>query len=85
VWSQEAYVKASSPGANDNFGRSLALSDDGATLVIGAAAEDRAATGIDGDQADNAASKSGAAYVFTRSAASWAQQPYLKGFQYRCQ
>ena len=36
----------------------------GDMLVIGAILEDSAATGIDGNQADNSAPDSGAAYVF---------------------
>ena len=76
VWSQQAYVKASNAGAGDAFGFSLAL--DGDTLAVGANAEDSAATGVNGDQTSNAASGSGAAYVFVRSGASWSQQAYLK-------
>ncbi len=75
-WAQEAYLKASNTGAGDRFGSSLALS--GNTLAIGAYLEDSAATGINGDQTDNAASNSGAVYVFRRSGASWAQEAYLK-------
>jgi hypothetical protein len=61
----------------DQFGSSVALSDDGLTMVIGAPAEDsRSATEPD----DDSLVDSGAAYVFTRSArdADWAQQAYLK-------
>jgi hypothetical protein len=42
----------------------VALSADGATLAASARAEDSAATGIDGDQADDAAPDAGAVYVF---------------------
>jgi hypothetical protein len=78
TWSQQAYVKASNTGATDNFGWAVALSGDGNTLAVGARAEDSAATGIGGDQASNAASNSGAAYVFTRSGTTWSQQAYVK-------
>ena len=61
VWSQQAYVKASNTEARDFFG-SVAV--DGDTLAVGANVEDSSATGIDGDQADNSAAGSGAAYVF---------------------
>ena len=61
TWSQQAYVKASSTGA-DGFGTSVALSGD--TLAAGATAEDSAATGINGDEADNSARNAGAVYVF---------------------
>jgi len=75
-WTQQAYLKASTPGASDIFGCALTLSGD--TLVVGARQEDSVATGINGDQTDNNASDSGAAYVFTRVNGSWAQQAYLK-------
>jgi hypothetical protein len=78
TWTQQAYVKASNTGAGDNFGASLALSGEGGTLAIGAIAEDSAATGIDGNQADNTLSGAGAAYVFTRSGTTWSQQAYVK-------
>jgi hypothetical protein len=78
TWSQQAYLKASNTGANDSFGRAVALSGDGNTLAVGAQQEDSAATGIGGNQASNAAGNSGAAYVFTRSGAAWSQQAYVK-------
>lgn len=78
-WLPQAYVKASNPGSNDRFGHALALSDDGATLAVSALGESSAATGVGGDQADDAASGSGAAYTFVRSGANvWSQQAYIK-------
>ncbi len=62
IWSQQARLKASNPDLDDEFGSSVALS--GGTLVVGATAEDSNATGVNGDQANNSASGSGAAYVF---------------------
>ncbi len=77
AWSQQAYLKASNPGANDAFGTSLALWGD--TLVVGAPGEDSSATGMNGDQTNNLAVDAGAAYVFVRDAAgAWSQQAYLK-------
>jgi trimeric autotransporter adhesin len=76
-WSQQAYVKASNTEAFDEFGTSVAVSGD--TLAVGAPMEDSASTGVDGDQADNAAMSSGAVYVFTRDAGGlWIQQAYIK-------
>ncbi|MCF6262496.1 MAG: FG-GAP repeat protein [Xanthomonadales bacterium] len=75
-WQQQAYIKASNTDSNDQFGRSVAISGD--TVVIGAFNEDSNATGVDGDQANNAAAVSGAAYIFTRTGTSWEQQAYLK-------
>jgi len=78
VWGQQAYVKASNTGADDNFGFSVALSADGNTLAVGAPLEDSNATGIDGAQGDNNAPDAGAVYVFTRSGVTWSQQAYVK-------
>lgn len=76
TWSQQAYLKASNPDQQDSFGISVALS--GNTLVVGAEAEDSGATGVGGNQADNSAIDSGAAYVFVRNGTTWSQQAYLK-------
>jgi len=76
VWTQQAYLKASNPGVGDYFGNSVAVSGD--TVVVGAFREDSNATRVNGDQADNSAGSSGAAYVFRRSGTTWRQQAYLK-------
>lgn len=76
TWTQQAYLKASNSGAGDAFGGSVALS--GNTLAVGAILEDGAAAGIDGDQAGDGLSNSGAVYVFVRAGATWSQQAYLK-------
>ena len=76
VWAQQAYIKASNTGANDQFGYSVSLAGD--TLAVGAPLEDSNATGIDGNGANNTATDSGAAYVFTRTGTTWAQQAYVK-------
>ncbi|MFK5981959.1 MAG: hypothetical protein QM499_03510 [Flavobacteriaceae bacterium] len=78
VWVQQAYIKASNPGALDAFGNTLNLSGDGNTLVVGSSYEDSSATGINGDQTNNSATNSGAVYVFTRSSGVWTQQAYIK-------
>jgi hypothetical protein len=78
TWAQQAYLKASNTGAGDKFGSRVALSGDGSTLPVGAREEDSNATGVNGTQADNSASASGAVYVFTRTGSTWAQQVYVK-------
>jgi cysteine-rich repeat protein len=79
VWTQQAYVKASTAGANDEFGFSVALNEDGSTLAVGTHYEDSNAVGIGGNQADNSNSNSGAAYVFVRNGQGvWTQQAYVK-------
>jgi hypothetical protein len=62
VWTQVAYVKATNTDQLDHFGGSVALY--GTTLAVGAADEDSNAKGIGGDQLNNAAFGSGAAYLF---------------------
>jgi trimeric autotransporter adhesin len=85
---QVAYIKASNAEAADHFscggaldghtGNSVALSADGNTMAIGAHQESSNAKGINGNQNNNLAYASGAVYVFTRTATSWAQQAYIK-------
>jgi hypothetical protein len=75
TWSQQAYLKASNTGANDEFGYSVAVSGD--TVVVGATGEASSTTGVN-SLPNESASSSGAAYVFTRSGTSWSQQAYLK-------
>ena len=64
-WTAGAYIKADNTDAGDEFGSAVAISGDGHTLIVGAHQEDGAARGVNGNQADNSASDSGAAYVFT--------------------
>jgi pimeloyl-ACP methyl ester carboxylesterase len=71
-----AFLKASNPDAEDRFGEAVAIS--GNTVVVGARGEDSAANGVNGNQADNSISFSGAVYVFVRSGAGWTQQAYIK-------
>jgi hypothetical protein len=78
AWTQQANLKASNAGGGDFFGSSVRLSGDGNTLAVGAFQEDSAATGVNGNQADELAPGSGAVYVFTRSGAAWSQQAYVK-------
>ena len=76
TWSQQAYLKASNTQAGDHFGASAAVSAD--TVVVGAWGEASNATGINGDQNNNSATYSGAAYVFVRDGSTWSQQAYIK-------
>jgi hypothetical protein len=65
-WTQQAKLIANDGTADDHFGGSAALSQDGNTALIGA------------DNADmGGRSNQGAAYVFTRSGLSWTQQAKL--------
>jgi hypothetical protein len=84
VWSDAFYAKASTVAINidmfDYFGGALVLSADGNTLAVGAVGEDSEAVGINSDQANNLANRSGAVYVFNRDNADvWDVTPtYVK-------
>lgn len=75
-WAPQAYIKASNTASNDRFGFSVSLASD--SLAVGALLEDSAALGIDGDQTSDAATFSGAVYVFVRAGSAWSQQAYIK-------
>jgi hypothetical protein len=79
-WAQQAYVKASNTGFQDQFGSSVALSDDGDTLAVGTWGERSSGTGVNGDETDNSALNAGAAYVLVRDVMTegWTQQAYIK-------
>jgi hypothetical protein len=76
TWAPQAYIKPSNTRAFFYFGSALAL--DGDTLVVGAQGEDSNARGVNQNQANTSATNAGAAYVFTRSGATWSQQAYIK-------
>ena len=75
MWTQQAYLKASNPGAVDQFGQSVAISGD--TVVVGARYEDSSTTGVNTTPNESGV-ESGAAYVFVRNSGVWTQQAYLK-------
>jgi hypothetical protein len=64
TWVQRAYLKGSNTEAFDEFGSAIAITRDGKTLVVGARMEASTAKGVNGNQNDNSAPESGAAYVF---------------------
>jgi hypothetical protein len=84
TWSQQAYIKASNTDAGDEFGKSIALSDFGGRLAVGAPGEDGSGTGVNsGQQGDDGAPSAGAVYVFTFVSVSgvstgWQQEAYIK-------
>ena len=75
--SQQAYIKASNTGADDNFGFSVSLSSDGNTLAVGALNEDSSTTGIN-SAPNEGANAAGAVYTFVRDGVAWSQQAYIK-------
>ena len=62
TWAQEAYLKASNTDNNDQFGFSVAISDE--SLFVGAPGESSGAVGLNGNQDDNGTVGSGAIYIF---------------------
>ena len=74
------YFKASNATSNQMFGRGLAYSRDGNTLVVGAPFEDGTSVGVNGDQASTSPGIGiGAAYVFKKDVSgTWTQTAYLK-------
>ncbi|MDZ7829201.1 MAG: hypothetical protein U5K33_06850 [Halofilum sp. (in: g-proteobacteria)] len=61
-WGEEEYIEASVPAAGDVFGTSVALSEDGNILAVGAIGK------------DGGASQEGAAYLFTRGGSTWTER-----------
>ncbi|MEK7286381.1 MAG: Calx-beta domain-containing protein, partial [Nitrospirota bacterium] len=87
TWIADDSVKASNTGAGDFFGSSVALSDDGLTLAIGAPYEYGNATGVImnptgtlGAEMNNSAREAGAAYLYTRNivTSNWETKAYVK-------
>ena len=76
TWELEAVLSGEETEEMDAFGSSVSL--DGDTLIVGAFGEDGSSAGVNGDETDNDAEQSGAAYVFVREGTTWTQQAYLK-------
>jgi len=76
VWRQDAYLKASNTGAGDFFGSAVQVS--GNIVVVAANGEDSNSRGLNGDQLNELAPFSGAAYLFVRSQSGWKQHAYIK-------
>ena len=66
TWSQQAKIQASDAQANDNFGYSVDISNDGDTVIVGAYREDTGGT------------DAGSAYIYTRSGSTWSQQAKIQ-------
>jgi len=66
TWTQQAKIMASDAQGGDNFGRSVSISSDGNTAIVGAWQEDTGAAGA------------GAAYIFVRSGSTWTQQAKIQ-------
>ncbi len=85
TWSQQAYLKGSRNETSDGFGFAVGLSDDGNTVAVGAGDEACLTPGVDppGCMDDAPPGRGaniwvGAAYVFVRTGATWAEQTFIK-------
>ena len=67
TWTEQQKLLASDISTNGNFGRSVALSSDGNTAIVGA----------DNITSISPYSDNSAAYVFTRSGSTWTEQQRL--------
>ena len=65
-WTQQAKIMASDKQQNDYFGRSVSISDDGNTAIVGASGE------------DTGGASAGTAYIYARSGTSWTQQQRIQ-------
>ena len=74
-WGEAGYIKASNPEMWDAFGRAVALSGDGRTLVVGAPLEDSA---MPDQKGDNESPSAGAVYVYQGGVGAWEAPLYLK-------
>jgi hypothetical protein len=80
TWVQQAMVTASTPQVGVVFGKLVAISGDGGTLVVGAPSDSSTAAATDDSLTADRLVESGAAYVFARGrdSATWVQQAFLK-------
>lgn len=72
------YVKASNTDPNDYMGYSVALSDDGSTLAVGAFRDASNATGVNGNPFDNSMTSAGSVFIYRYDGSNWYQQAYIK-------
>ena len=77
VWSQSAYLKASNTGADDNFGRSVTISNDGGFILVGSMFEDGTNSCVSTSQ-NNSGTNRGALYLYSLIAGNW-----ISSFQFK--
>lgn len=79
-WHQTAYLKASNAERSDSLGVSVAISDDGNTLVATALDEDGMTTGINEfpEPDRDSDTSTGAVYAYVYANGRWTQQAYIK-------
>jgi len=75
---QQAYFKPKFNLDDEQFGASVALSDDGNTFAVGAFLNSSNASGINGNENDDSLSASGAVYIYIRNGDVWSRQAFIK-------
>lgn len=76
AWVERAYLEPFTE--RTNFGKALALSDDGTLLAIGSSFDNSGSGGVDANEFDNTAKHAGAVYLFRRDGSSWTREAYVK-------
>lgn len=80
LWTEQASLRSDNPGTRNRFGRSVALTADGNTLVVGAPGDASAGIGVfPAPLTDTSSPFTGAAHVFQRTGAVWARTAFVKG------
>lgn len=64
TWSQVRYIKAALPAVSPIFSQAVTISGDAGTIAIGAWGERSAATGVNGNIADNTLTSAGAVFLY---------------------
>lgn len=77
TWSQESYLKAINNDKEDQFGYSVSTNLDGTVIAVGAFKE-ASDSETNGNDADNSALASGAAYVYHKEQSQWVNKAYIK-------
>lgn len=78
IQSSIGFIKPQHNDSLDEFGRTLAISDDGLTLAVGAINESSSGTGVAADPKDNSVTSSGAVYIFQYLNGNWDLNTFLK-------
>lgn len=78
TWLHDAALSATHPEPNAGFGLSLAISQDGQHLAVGAPQEDGEGVGVNPVAGGSGAPDSGAVYILERVNGAWGTPVYLK-------
>lgn len=79
TWSHRQNITAFNAEAGDWFGISVALSNGGNSIIVGAPGESSSGTGVNSPGNNNSNPGSGAAYIFRLLGSTWSHWAFLKG------